>query len=132
MDTLCHRWPVGTGHFFLGILWYQESKIWAFFKGLRSFRGPQKQERKNYQTWFFFQSFIKKVGFIKLIWSKFYIQNANLWSIYSKRFEFKVYTFVCASWKIKFFWLLRPSKPYRALKKDSVVWFLTFVYTLKN
>jgi hypothetical protein len=22
-------------------------KIWAFFKGLRSFRGPQKKERKN-------------------------------------------------------------------------------------
>ena len=34
---------------FSGILKCQESKIWAFFKGLRSFRGPQKQERKNDQ-----------------------------------------------------------------------------------
>ena len=25
----------------------QEFKIWAFFEGLRSLRGPQKQERKN-------------------------------------------------------------------------------------
>jgi hypothetical protein len=32
---------------FLSILKCQESKIWAFFKDLRSFRGPQKQERKN-------------------------------------------------------------------------------------
>ena len=43
-----------TGHFFntsliqclvfKGIVKGPESKIWAFFKGLRSFRGPQKQE----------------------------------------------------------------------------------------
>ena len=42
-----------TGHFFntsliqclvfKGIVKGPESKIWAFFKGLRSFRGPQKQ-----------------------------------------------------------------------------------------
>ena len=42
-----------TGHFFntsliqglvfQGIVKGQESKVWAFFKGLRSFRGPQKQ-----------------------------------------------------------------------------------------
>ena len=42
-----------TGHFFNtsliqglvfeGIVKGQESKVWAFFKGLRSFRGPQKQ-----------------------------------------------------------------------------------------
>ena len=44
---------VDTGHFFhtsliqclvfKGIVKGPESKIWAFFKGLRSFRGPQKQ-----------------------------------------------------------------------------------------
>ena len=44
---------VDTGHFFNtsliqdlvfeGIVKGQESKVWAFFKGLRSFRGPQKQ-----------------------------------------------------------------------------------------
>ena len=53
----------------------------------------------------FFQSPIKKVGFITLILSKFQILNANLWSIFSKRFEFLVYTW---------FWgppiLLGPSK----------------------
>ena len=38
------------------------------------------------------------------------ILNANLWSIYSKRFEFMVYTFICVFWKIKIFRLLRPSK----------------------
>ena len=45
--------PLDTGHFFntsliqglvyKGIVKGQESKVWAFFKGLRSFRGPQKQ-----------------------------------------------------------------------------------------
>ena len=44
---------VDTAHFFntiliqglvfKGIVKGQESKVWAFFKGLRSFRGPQKQ-----------------------------------------------------------------------------------------
>jgi hypothetical protein len=38
----------------------------------------------------FFQLPIKKVGFIMLILFKFKILNANLWSIYSKRFEFMV------------------------------------------
>ena len=41
----------------------------------------------------FFQLPIKKVGFITLIVRKFQTLNANLWSIYSKRFEFMVYTF---------------------------------------
>ena len=46
-------WTIDTGHFFntsqiqdlvfKGIVKGQESKVWAFFKGLRSFRGPQKQ-----------------------------------------------------------------------------------------
>ena len=46
-------YTVDTGHFFNtsliqglvfeGIVKGQESKVWAFFKGLRSFRGPQKQ-----------------------------------------------------------------------------------------
>ena len=30
-----------------------------------------------------------------LIFSKFQSLNANLWSIYSKRFEFMVYAFIC-------------------------------------
>ena len=37
--------------------------------------------------WIFFQSFIKKVGVIALILGKFLILSANLWSIYSKRFD---------------------------------------------
>ena len=37
--------------------------------------------------------FNKKVGFITLV---FQIINANLLSIYSKIFEFMVYTFICA------------------------------------
>ena len=44
----------------------------------------------------FFQLPIKKVAFMTLILSKFQSLNANLWSIYSKRFEFMVYTFICA------------------------------------
>ena len=44
----------------------------------------------------FFQLPTKKVGFISLILSKFPILNANMWSIYSKKFEFMVYTFICA------------------------------------
>ena len=53
---LLHAYYMGcidTGHFFntsliqslvfKGIVKGQESKVWAFFKGLRSFRGPQKQ-----------------------------------------------------------------------------------------
>ena len=80
----------------------------------------------------FFQLTIKKGGFTMLILSKFQILNANLWSIYSKRFEFMVYTFICAFWKIKFFWLLRPSKSFGALKKDPTFGFLTFEYALKN
>lgn len=151
---------VDTGHFFntsliqglvfKGIVKGQESKVWAFFKGLRSFRGPQKQNWKNDQNsiifgakikvrinfiweklmeflllnevlknWIFFQLPIQKSDFITLILSKFSILNANLWSIYSKRFEFMVYTCFCAFWKIKIFWLLRPSKSSGALKKRS-------------
>ena len=44
----------------------------------------------------FFQLPITKVGFIMLILSKFQIINAKLWSIYSKTYEFMVYTFICA------------------------------------
>ena len=131
------RWTIDTGHFFntsliqglvfKGIVKGQESKVWAFFKGLRSFRGPQKQNWKNDQNsiifgakikvrinfiweklmeflllnevlknWIFFQLPIQKSDFITLILSKFSILNANLWSIYSKRFEFMVYTCFCA------------------------------------
>jgi hypothetical protein len=53
-------WCLDTGHFFntsliqglvfKGIVKGQESKIWASFKGLRSFRGPQKQNWKNDQN----------------------------------------------------------------------------------
>ena len=167
LDTL------DTGHFFntsliqglvfKGIVKGQESKVWAFFKGLRSFRGPQKQNWKNDQNsiifgakikvrinfiweklmeflllnevlknWIFFQLPIQKSDFITLILSKFSILNANLWSIYSKRFEFMVYTCFCAFWKIKFFWLLRPSKSSGALKKVPAFGFLTFEYAFKN
>ena len=80
----------------------------------------------------FFQLPIKKVGFIMLILSKFEILKANLWSIYSKIFEFMVYTFIYAFWKIEFFWLHRPSKSSGALKKDLNFGFLTFEYALKN
>ena len=38
----------------------------------------------------FFQSLIKKVGVITLKMGKFSILKANLWSIYSKRFDFMV------------------------------------------
>ena len=51
----------------------------------------------------FFQSLIKKVGVITLKMGKFSILKANLWSIYSKRFDFMVYSFICVFWKIKFF-----------------------------
>ena len=44
----------------------------------------------------FFQLPIKKVAFMTLILSKFQIRNGNLWSIYNKRFEYMVYTFICA------------------------------------
>ena len=79
-----------------------------------------------------FQLPTKKVVSIKLIFSKFEILNANLWSIYSKRFEIIVYTFICVFWKIKFFWLLRPSKSSGALKKDPTFGFLIIEYGLKN
>ena len=65
----------------------------------------------------FFQLPIKKVGFITLIMSKFQILNTNLWSIYSKRSEFMVHTFICAFWEIKIFQLLRPSKYSETLKR---------------
>ena len=55
------------------------------------------------KNWIFFQMPIKKSDFITLILSKFSILNANLWSIYSKRFEFMVYTFICAFGKMIFF-----------------------------
>ena len=50
-----------------------------------------------------FQLPIKKIGFITLIVKKFQTLNTNSGSIYSKRFEFKVYTFICAFFKTKFF-----------------------------
>ena len=34
--------------------------------------------------------------------------------------------------KIKFFWLLKPSKSFPALKKDPTFGFLTFEYALKT
>ena len=80
----------------------------------------------------FFQLPIQKSGFITLILSKFLILNANLWTIYSKSFEFMVYTFICAFWKIKFFWLVRPSKSSGALKKVPPFGFMTFEYAFKN
>ena len=55
-----------------------------------------------------------------------------MWSIYSLRFDCMVYTFICAFWKIKFFWLLMPSKSSGALKKDPTFRFLTFGYALKK
>ena len=55
-----------------------------------------------------------------------------MWPIYSKRCEFMVYTFICAFWKIKFFWLLRPSKSSGAFKEDPTFGFLTFEYALKT
>ena len=79
-----------------------------------------------------------------LILSEFQILNANLWSIYSKRFEFMVYTFICAFWEVIFFQkndgvlvifsflLLRPSKSSGVLKKDPTFGFLTFEYALKK
>ena len=80
----------------------------------------------------FFPMTYQKSGFITLILSKFQVINANLWSIYSKRFEFMVYTFICAFRKIKFFWILRPSKSSEALKKDPTFGFLIFEYALKK
>ena len=71
---------------------------------------------------FFFESLIKKVAFMMLILRKFQSLNA----------KFMVYTFICAFWKIIFFWLLWPSKSSRALKKDSTFGFLTFGYALKK
>ena len=62
------------------------------------------------KNWIFFQLPIQKSDFITLILSKFSILNANLWSIYSKKFEFMVYTFIYVFWKNIFFWLLRPFK----------------------
>ena len=50
----------------------------------------------------FFQSLIKKNGVITLILGKFKILNANMWAIYSKRFDFMVYTFICAFKKLNF------------------------------
>ena len=50
----------------------------------------------------FFQLPIKKVAFMTLISSKFRSLNANLLSIYSKRCEFMVYTFICAFEKLNF------------------------------
>ena len=51
------------------------------------------------KNWIFFLITYQKSGFITLILSKFQILNANLWSIYSKRFEFMAYTFICVFWK---------------------------------
>ena len=44
----------------------------------------------------FFQLRIKKVGFIVLTLSEIQILKTNLWLIYSKQFEFMVYTFIFA------------------------------------
>ena len=44
-----------------------------------------------------------------------------MWSVYSKGFGFVVYTFICAFWKIKFFWLLRPSKSSGPSKKTRLL-----------
>ena len=52
-----------------------------------------KEVLKNFIS---FQLPTKKVGFITLIVMKFQILNANLGSIYRKRFEFMVYAFICA------------------------------------
>ena len=70
--------PVDTGHFFntsliqglvfKGIVKGQESRVWAFFKGLRSFRGPQKQNWKNDQNSIIFGAKIKVR--INFIWEK--------------------------------------------------------------
>ena len=70
--------------------------------------------------------------FITLILSKSQTLNANLWSLYSKRFEFIVCIFNCEFWELKFFWLLRPSNSSGALKEDPTFGFLTFEYALKN
>ena len=71
-------WTLDTGHFFntsliqglvfKGIVKGQESKVWAFFKGLRSFRGPQKQNWKNDQNSIIFGAKIKVR--INFIWEK--------------------------------------------------------------
>ena len=60
--------------------------------------------------------------------SKFQIWNANLQLGYCKICEFMVYTFICAFGRIKFFWLLRPSKSSGAFKEDLLFGFLTFEY----
>ena len=70
-----------------------------------------------------FQLPITKVGFMMLTLSKFQILNANLWSIYSRKFEFMVYTFICAF----FYWCLRPSKSSGFLKKSPNFGFLTIL-----
>ena len=71
-------WRVDTGHFFntsliqglvfKGIVKGQESKVWDFFKGLRSFRGPQKRKRKNNHNSLIFGSKIKVRS--NFIWGK--------------------------------------------------------------
>ena len=130
---------------------FYKSKIWAFFKSLTSFRVLYKKERKNDHnsiiigtkikvksnfirekpmiflffnelSKYFFPITYQKVGFITTNIEQ--ISN----SICSKRFEFTVYTDICAVWKIKFFWLLRLSKSYGTFKKDPTFGFLT----LKN
>jgi hypothetical protein len=67
-----------------------------------------------------------------LILSKFQILNSKLWSIYSKRFEFMVYTFTCSFQEIKFFIPLSHSKSSGVLKKDPTFGFLTFEFALKK
>ena len=49
---------------------------------------------------FFFLIPNEKVGFKRLILSKFQFLNESLWLIYSKRFEFMVYTFAFCETKI--------------------------------
>ena len=73
-----YTYALDTGHFFntsliqglvfKGIVKGQESKIWAFFKGLRSFRGPQKQNWKNDQNSIIFGAKIKVR--INFMWEK--------------------------------------------------------------
>ena len=113
--TLFPYKPDPMPNFFRHTLMSRIQKL-GIFKGLRSFRGPQKQERKNDQNsiifgeknklrrnfireklmefllfneflknLIFFHLPIKKIGFIRLIMSKFIILKAYLWFIYRKK-----------------------------------------------
>ena len=75
IDIRKYMTTLDTGHFFntsliqglvfRGIVKGQESKVWTFFQGLRSFRGPQKQNWKNDQNSIIFGAKIKvRINFI--------------------------------------------------------------------